>query len=511
MTRNIVFLIVVATLLPVILNAQRIFYSEPDRNEQRTMSFDIAGKINNHYLIYKNNKSDNYISVFDGEMKLIENVDINFMPDKLLGSDIIAYKDFFYLFYQYQKRSIAYCMVAKMDGDGKIVGNPIQLDTTHINSFTNNRIYNIINSEDKLHIMAFKINSKNADNYILTTSLFDNDLKLYGKSRVNINMPERSDFLSEFALDNESALVFLRAAGTNENDNIKTLSLIIKQPAEDSISIHNIEVPDIYLDDVKVKINNINRNYLIASFYSKVRRGNIDGLYCALWDKKYDGIVFTNHNTFSEEMRQDAKTDGNTKFAFNNFYIKNILMRRDGGFVIASESVYSSSRGGYNNSRWDYGYGSSFSRPSDYYLYNSPFYNSYYNPWSRYGNFGSYQMNRYFADNIVVLSFDSTANLKWNNIIHKSQYDDNSDDFIGYGTFNTGGKFHFLFNQSEKKTQLLTDQSITPDGEINRSPTLHNLSKEYQFMPRNGKQVSSYELVVPCQYRNYICFAKIEY
>jgi hypothetical protein len=78
-------------------------------------------------------------------------------------------------------------------------------------------------------------------------------------------------------------------------------------------------------------------------------------------------------------------------------------------------------------------------------------------------------------------------------------------------TLNTGGQFHFLFNQLEKRTLLLTDQSITPEGQVIRSPTLHNLNRDYQFMPRYAKQVSSYELIIPCQYRNFICFAKVEF
>src|SRR5436190_1321361 len=99
MLRNIVVLLVLVALSPLSVNAQRIVYSEPDRTDQRTMSFDIAGKINNHYLIYKNNRSDNYVSVYDNEMKLIENVDLDFIPDKTMGTDIVTYKDFFYLFY----------------------------------------------------------------------------------------------------------------------------------------------------------------------------------------------------------------------------------------------------------------------------------------------------------------------------------------------------------------------------------------------------------------------------
>jgi len=507
MFRKTPIIIVLVILSSLTVHAQKIFYSEPDRNDQKSLNFDVAGKIDNHYLVYKNYRSDNYVSVYDNEMKLVENADLDFIPDKIISSEVLGYKDFFYIFYQYQKRNIAYCMAAKIDGNGKIIGEPKQLDTTSISFFANNKIYNVINSEDKQRIMIFKINSKDNDRYVLTTSLFDNDLNFIRKKRMSVPMPERADFLTEFALDNEGSLVFARAAGSSENDNIKNITLLTQDADADSISFHDLNVSEMYLDDIKIKIDNVNHHYLITSFYSKTRRGNIDGLYCVLWDKKLTQPTYSVSTVFSDETRNDAKSEGNPRYAFNDFYIQNILMRKDGGFVIATESVYSSSRGS-TNSRWDYLYGSPFSSP--YYYYGSPLYGSYYYPWGRWGNYG-YQITRYYADNIAIISFDSTANQQWANVIHKSQYDDYTDNFLGYGTLNSGGKFHFIFNQLEKRTQLLTDQSITPDGQINRSPTLHNLSKEYQFMPRYSKQVSSYEIIVPCQYRNYICFAKIEY
>ena len=48
------------------------------------------------------------------------------------------------------------------------------------------------------------------------------------------------------------------------------------------------------------------------------------------------------------------------------------------------------------------------------------------------------------------------------------------------------------------------------DGQITRNPTLKNLDKGYEFMPKYGKQVSASQMIVPCLYRNIICFAKIE-
>ena len=52
---------------------------------------------------------------------------------------------------------------------------------------------------------------------------------------------------------------------------------------------------------------------------------------------------------------------------------------------------------------------------------------------------------------------------------------------------------------------------ISPDGKMNRNPTLKNLDKGYEFMPKYGKQVSAKQIIIPCLYRNYICFAKIDY
>ncbi len=135
-----------------------------------------------------------------------------------------------------------------------------------------------------------------------------------------------------------------------------------------------------------------------------------------------------------------------------------------------------------------------------------------YYPWYRsnlYGNAAS--QNRYYADNIAVISFEPNGKMEWSNVIRKSQYDDNTDNNIGFGTMNTGDQLHFLFNVLEKRTMILTDQTISPAGQIDRNPTFKNMDKGYEFMPRHAKQVGARQSIVPCLYRGFTCFAKIEY
>ena len=500
------FLATISMLAVFSVSAQKIVYSEPDKDDTRRLNFEIAGRIGGNFLIYKNVRNTSWIAVLDNDMKQIARVEQDYVPDndRMINVDFFPYNDFCYMIYQYQKRSIIYCMAAKIDGNGKKIGDIIQLDTTQIGFAANNKIYSALSSEDKNKIIVFKINSKNRKNYIVTTLLMDNQLTMLKKSRLSMAMEDRDDYLGEFQLDNEGDLVFTKFDRVN-NENIGSAAFVIKYAQADSFAIHELNIEKTYLDEIHIKPDNSNKRYFLTSFYFKQKRGNTDGYYFYVWDKQSEKVLIEDTITFSDELRKEARGNSNTRMAFNDYFIRNIITRRDGGFIIGSESYYTTSRGSSYN-RWNYLYGSPFLRPSDYYYY-SPYYGSYWygSRWNDGGNV------RYQADNIVIMSFDKTGQKEWANVITKEQFDDQSDDLISYQVMNTGGQLHVLFNNMERRTQLLNDFSITPDGKISRSPTLKNLDKGYDFMPKYAKQVSARQIIVPCLYRNYICFAKIDY
>jgi hypothetical protein len=250
-------------------------------------------------------------------------------------------------------------------------------------------------------------------------------------------------------------------------------------------------------------VDNFNKRYLITAFFYKQRRGNIEGLYTVVWDKTSDSKYKEAVTIFNDDLRAMAKSsESSVKMAFNDYFIKKVVVKKDGGYLIIGEVEFTTTRGTPFN-RSDYIWGPM--TPIDYY---SP----YYNPYSPYNRYGMGTVNRYDAENILVLSFDRSSNMEWSNVIPKSQFeDDEGSNQISYQTVNTGGELHFLYNQFEKRTQLLMDQSISADGKITRLPTFHNLDKGYTFMPRIGKQVASNQIVIPCLYRNYLCFAKIDF
>lgn len=486
--------------------AQKIVYSEVDEDDSRRTRFEVIGKVSGNFLVYKNTRNKNYVAVFNNAMEQVAKEEQEYIPnDRLINIDFLPYNDFTYLIYQYQKKSVVYCNAVKVDGNGKRISEVMTLDTTHIGFWGNNKIYTAISSEDKSKFLLFKINSKNKEKYILTTLLFNNHLEQLKHSRFVINMDEDKDYLDEFEVDNEGGLVFTKAT-RNNNETVVGASLVYKAAQSDSLLFVNAQPEKIFLDELHIKVDNVNKRYFLSSFYYAKKRGDIEGFYFYVWDKATAQPILQNSIALTEQIRQEAKgSDANVRTAFNDYFIRNVIVKHDGGFVINTESYYSTSRGN-NWNRYNYLYGTPYSS-YDYYSSYSPYYNSWY--WR--DRFNNRQNVRYNADNITILSFDKTGKLEWSNVIHKEQYDDESEDRISYQTVNTGGQIHYVFNVDEKRALLLNDFTLSPDGQIMHNPTLKNLDRGYEFMPKYGKQVSSYQLIVPCYYRNNICFAKVEF
>jgi hypothetical protein len=483
---------------------QQIVYSESDREDNRRLRFEIIGKVSGQYLIYKNNHNKNWISVLDDKMQSAGKAELDFLPsdELMINIDFFAYPDRVVMIYQYQKRNVVYCMAATLDPQGNAVKQPVQLDSTHL-SFTGTRqLYAAIASEDKKKIAVFKVNNKNKNLLWLTEMVYNDKLDLLKKATLPIAMEERRDELGDFLLNNEGDLFFPKVA-KRFNESITNASILSKPFNADSIVQQVLNFEGVQLDEIKLKVDNANQRLVLASLYTQEKRGNIDGYYFAVWDNKSGRLSMEKTYAFTNELRQDARNTNTARSAFNDFFIKHILTRKDGGFIISSESYYTTSRNGTWN-RWDNGYLSPYSSMG---LYG---YNPYYNRFSSFGRPMPNQQPRYHADNILVQSFSANGEPEWNNLIVKTQFDDESEDMISYFLMNTGGQLHFLYSQDERRDQLLLDFTIKPGGEINQNPLLKNLDKGYEFMPVLSKQVSSRQLLMPCVYRNYICFAKFE-
>ncbi len=497
--------IILMLVLPLTGTAQKVTYSDYDRDDSKDMNFEIIGKMNGNFLIYKNIRWRHRITILDNEMGLKENINLDFIPDKTFNVDFVTYPDFFYMIYQYQKKNILYCMAVKMDGNGKKLSEPQELDTTKIPVLADNKIYSAVYSEDKQKIAVFKVHKKN-DTYSIVSMLYDNNFQLLHKNRQIISMDDRRDNYDNFAVDNDGNFIFTKDSKSGNRESSNILNLVTLAPTEDTFAYHKIDLDKNYIDEVRLKPDNLNKRYLIHSFYSKKSRGNIEGLFTTAWVRMNGLQTATAFIPISDSVRDEAKQEGQLRFALDDFFIRQAVIKKDGGYILIAEDYSTQTRNnGFNNwNRWDYLGSPNYYSSNSYYYYNR--YYGYYRPTSSFNNM---QSVRYYYNNILILNIDKFGREEWSRVIHKDQYDDDNDNYLSYSTMTSGGEIHFLFNMNNKN-QIIADNSLTASGEIKRNPTLKSMEKGYEFMPRLSKQITARQIIVPCTYRGNICFAKVD-
>lgn len=484
----------------VTVKGQIVKISDFEREDTRDINFEIIGKMNNNVLVYKNIRSRHKISIFDKDMNTIDNVKLDFIPDRTFNIDFIQYPDHFYMIYQYQKGTILYCMAVKMDANAKRLTDPVEIDTTRIPVMSDNKIYTTVYSEDRKKIVIFKIQTR-SQKFNMQTLLYDHEMNLINKNRYTVEYNDRKESYDNFLVANDGSFVFTYAKQQGNRDNSNSLGLMVKEPLGNNYNFHEIDLNEKYIDEVKLKIDNRNNRYIVNTFFYRKNRGSIDGLFTYIYDKTNNATYASRFTQLDDQLRDEAKSSGLLRFAFDNFFIRNVVVRGDGGFIMAAEDYTSDTRGS-NWNRYDYLY-NPYMLSSGYY-YNP--YRGYYRPLSNYSN----QSTRYYSENIVVFSVARTGEIEWSKVLHKSQFDDNDENFLSFSNITSGNEIHFLFNE-DKKFQVVSDQGITPGGVITRYPTLKSPQKGYEFMPSLSKQVGANQVIIPCAYRNNICFARVDF
>ncbi len=161
------------------LSAQRIFYARSDRSDPKSMNYEVIGKFNRQYLIYKEAKNVHKISVYDASMELQDDVLLDFMPDRVSAVECFGLYNGVVIIYQYQKRNISYCMAARLDAAAKLTGEPFMVDTTALSLVNNEgKIYSCVMSDDRRKIMVFKMKNDYRDELDVKTILINDSLQV---------------------------------------------------------------------------------------------------------------------------------------------------------------------------------------------------------------------------------------------------------------------------------------------------------------------------------------------
>ena len=531
--------------------AQTYVMSGIQKTDKDQMQYEVLGKVDGRYWIYKNNEGISTIAQYNDQMQLVQQNDLVFLPKKLNAIEFITKSNRVYAFYQFQAATTVYAMVAELDEKGQLVGTPVIVDTAEkIRPGSNTKVFNLIESQDRSKLLLFSVNTTNAASVKVKTMALSTPFALLNEATISINSQNKKSNLSDFALDNKGNLFCLRNA---DQPNAAPMVSLLYMAADGSDVIETPIVNNsLILDDIRLKINNANGTVLVNSFYATEKKGNIEGMYTFIWDIAAKQNSLSNASRFTDALR-DAVTDKrNLKNAFDHFYFDQVQPNADGGFTIIAEAANTSSnRNAF--SRWDYFWGGPFYNPFIFSYWNRPF--GFY-PWGRLGwgmmgpwglgggwgggmgmmgpwgwggmggwgimgpwGWNSWMMNpfanfgypsvTYTAGKVAILNFDAKANIQSAKTIDKQQSDLNVDQFIGYGQINNADGTNFLYYQKSKGVKQLVHQQLSASGAIVKGNPIMINEKQVEWMPRSLKQVGEKEAILPYQSKGKLGFAKI--
>ena len=429
--------------------SQTITYSEFDNSTLRSLqNFNIIGKIKDNTLIYKNIDRSHYkISVYNKSMQLKEDVDLSFLPQRIVYWRFIPYTDFMWFIYVYQKGNTSYCMGVKMDENAKLLNTPVTLDSTRNKPSLSQyqSVYSVIHSEDKSKIMIYKVQIDYGQ-MKLSGILFNNSLKILDKSESIIWYDHKTDFFSNFSLTNQGDWIFTREKRPDQltypGGYILDAQLYIKHYDVDTFTINNLALAGKLLEQLNLKVNNLNRKIMILSFYSS--KVNIEGLYTTVWNEDEKKFDFQNLTQLGDQIIKKAKTEtSDLANALNNYIIRDIVLKNNGGFILVSEDITTqySSLPNDNSTR-----SSSLSLYDPYQRYN--FSHSYKDELESVPRIPATTTIESSFNNILILDADSSGNLSWGNIIPKTQNQMNSNsDNLSFAMLLNQDQLTFLYNK----------------------------------------------------------------
>lgn len=499
--KNTIGIILFLLMNNIIGYSQKVTYSEILREDNRNMNFEILGNFNGNFLVYKNTQKSHRIAIYDKDLVLTNTVKLDFISDKTFNVDFITYPDYSLLFYQFQKGNYIYCNAAKIDAKGEIVGTEVSLDTTKVSFFASNKIYFLTKSEDRQKILLYKMLRKN-ETLSLSTSIFNSSLQKLDSTSNVFKFDDKRESYGDLEIDNDGTLFYTKFGNKSRSDYLNKVELVYRKLNSKDFVAKDVPLEEKKISDVNMKIDNRNNLVFLNAFVYKNNIGNVEGLLSAALDK---GTVEEKKRAFlifDDSVRNMLNNRTDWRTAFNSFNIQSIVLKKDSGILLSMEDYYTQTRGNYN--RWNNNYYDPYYSPN-YYRFQRNY--SYY-----YWNDPYRNTDRdivYNNNDVLVFNFDKDLKVKWTNVINKKQSDVGNDSYLSFATMNMGNEIHYLF--IDKNKEIINDFALQPDGQIKRYATIKSGELGYSFMPRLLKQVSAREVIIPCIFRNFIGFAKINF
>ena len=461
---------------------QDVIYSEYQNYDLRSGDFSVVGKVAGKLYTYRSTKDGFFLDIWNDSMTRSATVILDFFPVKIYETKFIAYPDKIVTLYQSLERGKVIQYAAKLDATGRLLGDPVKIDSAKTGFFGANKDYfSSAVSDDKHYVAIYGVSGKGDELNLGVTVLDDNLVKV---NRFQSPFAGEGRMEHGIGLLGNDATFYIPAYSAVGSDDYAEKLWLVSRKVGEKIFVHSpLALNGKFAANIFFRVDNASNRIYAGGFYSDKKNGNYDGVIYAQYD--INGTTFTAQKLIEfDDALKAATGERNAKRAFNNYQTRQLIVKKDGGFVMISEAYYTALR----STGSSYGYG---------------FY-------PMYGPAMSRNIREYHYDDILALSYNGEGAREWHSFVRKDQYSqEDGGIFSSYALLNTGGTLGFLFNNLSSRRSSIQLATIDGDGKENVRTFAPQGGDTPDWLPRSGKQVAARELIVPCLRKRQICFAKV--
>lgn len=320
---------------------------------------------------------------------------------------------------------------------------------------------------------------------MFSTVLLDDQMKVLSRSNQNFEKGGNQNF-HQSLLTNSGELLLTTFSESGSKGYSEEMSVFTLSPDSKTLKKKTWHLQDQYLSGLYSKLNIQNNQLYSAAFYSTGKSGNLEGIVYSVFDPATQQFSIEKTIPFDEKIKNSAQGK-NKKRVFNDYAIKQIILKNDGGFLVISENSFVTIRSSYPT-----GYG---------------FYSSYY-----YTPYGNNTIREYIFGDILALNFDAEGNRLWYSFIRKDQYSqEDNGTFSSFALMNSGSDIGFLYNNFTSRNSYLTFAVLNPEGKVDFTKLNVGEFKIGDWIPRAAKQTDLKEWVIPVLRGNSLAFVRLSF
>ncbi|MFN5325910.1 MAG: hypothetical protein ACK5B8_01730 [Bacteroidota bacterium] len=482
--------------------AQQLYYSAPESGVEQLMKYESIGRVGKNILLSRERKRKQIISVFANDMSLIRENEMSLLPKDLLDVDFINTGDKAIIFYQYLEKSNLYLASIHIDENGKIINDIVIHDSTHIENIAEFPLFQIISNSAKTFFTFLLMDNSNEQMTKINSSLYNSKMQIIERADLIISTPNGTEKLSQFQLDNEGNLFFVRSEIGDATGNISRSDILIKSKGSNQIKDATIQFNKIGIKEIKTAIDHVNNKIIVAAIFFGGKKMNAQGIFSMLVDAKTGSVSNWHQEFFSDSLRKELKVK-HTPFirTFDDYYLDQVIPYTNGGFTLIIEQRFTEgNRGIVSENR---SFISEPLPPRVVYNGNSSegaLFSIIRNPYEAFQipiETSSRSYARNVAGNLLVLSMDNQSQIINAQIVRKEQDEVRSSHTISYTTIKNLNGIRFIYNEKEKNELSLRSASFFPDARIKRYPAAKGTVPNMRLLPRYATQIGPNECIMP--------------